>query len=167
AGYVTKPVIPSRLLDLLERILGNGAGQASDPTAEPGEKSGLGSSQAGRILIAEDNQINQAVAKKMVGRMGFQVDVVATGKEALEAVSGKRYDLVLMDCQMPELDGYAATEQIRLMANPTSQIPIIALTAGAMDENRERCREAGMNDFIAKPIDRPRLETIIRRWIAS
>jgi signal transduction histidine kinase/CheY-like chemotaxis protein len=120
-----------------------------------------------RILMAEDNIVNQQVIKAMLGRFAFEVDAVATGREALEALGRKRYDLVLMDCQMPEMDGYEATRELRRReaATGAERTPVAALTANAMQGDRERCLEAGMDDYVAKPFSREKLVELLGRWL--
>jgi signal transduction histidine kinase/CheY-like chemotaxis protein len=103
-----------------------------------------------RVLLAEDNPVNQFVASAMLRKLGCSVEIAENGEEAVEKASGDRFDLILMDCQMPELDGYAATRKLR---DAGTRTPIIALTASCMDADRERCLEAGMDGFVAKPID--------------
>lgn len=118
-----------------------------------------------RVLIAEDNQVNQLISLRMVKALGFRADVVASGKEALDALHERPYDLVLMDCQMPVMDGYEATAAIRssrTLANP--KIPIIAMTANAMDGDREYCLKSGMDDYISKPITPAALSVVLSRW---
>ncbi|MGV3526849.1 MAG: PAS domain-containing protein [Candidatus Sericytochromatia bacterium] len=132
---------------------------SSDKRVAAPEKNAL------RILLAEDNPINQAVAQAMIGRMGHQLDIVENGVQALQALHQQAYDLVLMDCQMPEMDGYEATRQIR-KSRRGQQIPIIALTAHAMESARAECLEAGMNDYLSKPFHFEQLEAIITRWQA-
>jgi CheY-like chemotaxis protein len=124
------------------------------------------SSHGRRLLVVEDNPINQRVAQHMLTRLGHSVDVVQNGREALERLARERYDLVFMDCQMPEMDGFEATKSIR---SPTStvlehNVPVIAMTANAFSEDRERCLAVGMNDFLAKPVDRSALTQLIERW---
>jgi CheY-like chemotaxis protein len=118
-----------------------------------------------RILLAEDNIFNQKVAALMLRKMGFQIDVAPNGREALHMLQSGRYNLVLMDCQMPELDGYEVTSRIRERERGSERIPIIALTANAMSGDRERCLAAGMDDYISKPITKEALGSILRRWI--
>jgi PAS domain S-box-containing protein len=120
-----------------------------------------------RILLAEDNPVNQKVASRVLEKLGYRVDVVVNGKEALTAWGTGRYDVILMDCQMPEMDGYEATRQIRMQEASTRSelhIPIIALTAHAMKGADEECRAAGMDGYLTKPLDRALLETTIKRY---
>ncbi len=117
-----------------------------------------------RVLLAEDNSVNQMIAKKMLEKHGIRVDVVANGQEAIVALAHVPYDLVLMDCQMPELNGYEATMKIREnKSTPYSNIPIIALTANAMSSDRIKCLEAGMNDYVTKPVKADELIGAIKR----
>ncbi|MDD1761413.1 MAG: ATP-binding protein [Methanothrix sp.] len=120
-----------------------------------------------RILVAEDNLINQKVAQAMIKKLGYEVDIVANGQEAINALQLMPYDLVLMDCQMPEMDGFEATRRIRqedsMVLN--RNIPIIAMTASAMSGDREKCIMAGMDDFIAKPVRKGELEVMLTGWL--
>ena len=118
-----------------------------------------------RALIVEDNPINQTVAVKMIERMGGVTDVAANGREALAFVAGRRYDIIFMDCHMPEMDGFEATTEIRRSEAPNARIPIVAVTAGTMSGERERCAAVGMDDFIAKPVSKQRLDEVIERWL--
>jgi CheY-like chemotaxis protein len=117
-----------------------------------------------RILVADDNPVNQQVAAGMLRRGGHMVDIVGDGAMALEAVARTTYDLVLMDVEMPELDGFQATRKIRLLEGPNAAVPIIALTAHAMRGDEARCIEAGMSDYMPKPISRQRLNEAVRTW---
>jgi PAS domain S-box-containing protein len=121
-----------------------------------------------RILVAEDNPVNQKVAQALLRKMGLQSDVVANGQQAVNALCSISYDLVLMDCQMPEMDGYEATSLIRRQGSKALNpgIPIIAMTALAMQGDREKCIKAGMNDFIAKPVLRRELVKILAKWLS-
>jgi len=105
-----------------------------------------------RILLAEDVKMNQLLTLKLLSRSGYQIEVVGNGREAVEAVRQQNYDVILMDVQMPEMDGLEATQHIRALPSPKNHIPIIALTAHAMD-NDEQFRATGMDDYVAKPIN--------------
>jgi PAS domain S-box-containing protein len=117
------------------------------------------------LLVAEDNAVNQIIAVAALERCGCRVEVVGDGRQALEALSAHRYDAVLMDCQMPEMDGYEATVELRRRENGARHTPVIAMTAHAMTGDRENCLEAGMDDYISKPIRRQQLLDTLRRWI--
>lgn len=137
------------------------------PVAELRRKNSLFPDREGkgyRILLAEDNHINQMIAVKQLEKLGCYCDTVANGKEAIEALRNISYDMILMDCQMPEMDGYEATRQIRKMNEEFSKIPIVAMTAHAMKGDREKCLEAGMNDYVTKPISIGDLSTVIETW---
>jgi PAS domain S-box-containing protein len=119
------------------------------------------------VLIAEDSQINQIVAARALERCGCQVDVVGDGAGALRALESRRYDLVLMDCQMPDMDGYEATAELRRREGETGRTPVIAMTAQAMDGDRRRCLAAGMDDYISKPMRSRELRELLTRWIPA
>jgi CheY-like chemotaxis protein len=129
---------------------------AATPAAQSGERD--------RILIAEDNAINQKVIERMVQKLGYRVDLVGNGREAIDALGGSSYSLVFMDCQMPEMDGFEACREIRKL-NGGAQIPIIAITANAMKGDRERCLAAGMDDYVSKPFKQEDLRLVIERWL--
>lgn len=120
-----------------------------------------------RILVAEDNPVNQRVAQAMINKLGFQADIVANGQETINALRLIPYDIVFMDCQMPEMDGFEATRLIRREESKVldRSIPIIAMTASAMSGDKERCLHAGMNDFIAKPVRKEMLEEMLETWL--
>ena len=122
-----------------------------------------------RILLVEDNQINQEVALGILETLGYQADVSANGLEALSALNlapdDVPYDLVLMDCQMPEMDGYTATREIRTGKVPNPDVPVIAMTANAMKGDREKCIAAGMSDYLSKPIDPQALAECLKKWL--
>ncbi|MEI6103093.1 MAG: PAS domain S-box protein [Methanothrix sp.] len=121
-----------------------------------------------RILLVEDNPVNQRVALAMLKKLGIRTDVAANGQEAVQALQTVTYDLVLMDCQMPEMDGFEATRAVRQKESAASSpsIPIIAMTASAMQADREKCLQAGMSDFIAKPVQQGELAEMLARWLA-
>jgi len=121
--------------------------------------------EAPRVLVAEDNIINQQVAQHMLQMLGCRVDVVANGLEALDSLSQVPYDLVFMDCQMPECDGYEATRRLR--RTPSHAVPVVAMTANVMPGDRQRCLDAGMNDYVAKPVHTDDIDAILRRFLAS
>ncbi len=116
------------------------------------------------ILLAEDNPVNQKIAQKMLKRLGYPVDVAANGLEALQALKHKSYSLILMDIQMPEMDGLEATKIIRQQLSAEEQPRIIAVTAHALSYSREMCLDAGMDDYIAKPIQKDELAEILSRY---
>jgi signal transduction histidine kinase/ActR/RegA family two-component response regulator len=122
------------------------------------------SSLHARVLVAEDNAINSRVASRMLEKLGFRVDVAANGMEAVDMLEALPYDLILMDCQMPIMDGFEATQEIRRTQGERKRIPIIAVTANSMEGDKERCLQAGMDDYIAKPIHAENLREVLERW---
>ncbi len=118
-----------------------------------------------RILVAEDHLTNQYVMLRMLARLGYTADAVCNGVDAVAALTRSPYDIVLMDCQMPELDGYEATRQIRRSGGRFKSTPIIAVTANAMDGDREKCLASGMNDYMSKPVLAQTLATTLEKWI--
>ena len=122
------------------------------------------SEQSRRALIAEDNAVNQLITERLLQRAGWTVVTVADGNAAVIRATAEPYDLILMDCEMPGMDGYEATAAIRLAEGRARRTPIIALTATAMDGDRERCLAAGMDDYVSKPIDVTRLLAVLDRW---
>ena len=125
--------------------------------------------KAPRILMAEDNAINQKTAMHLLGKLGFHADVVADGLKAVQALKEFDYDLVLMDCMMPGMDGYEATAAIRNRASNVinHNVPIIAVTANAMEGDRKKCLEAGMDDYLAKPLNKTALAEMLDKWLLS
>ncbi len=123
--------------------------------------------QSYRLLLAEDDPVNQLVALSQLKVLGYPTDAVKNGFEVLQALEERRYDLVLMDCQMPGLDGYETTRRLRRRENGETAIPVVAVTAHAMKGDREKCLEAGMNDYISKPFQRDELDTVLERWLAA
>jgi CheY-like chemotaxis protein len=166
-AYLPKPVSQSHLIDTLLTIIGRRPEDTSPParlitqhTIDEDRKRKI------RILLAEDNIINQKVALKMLENMGYHADAVANGLEAVTALKTIPYDLVLMDVQMPEMDGFEVTRVIRDPQSEVSNpdIPVIAMTAHTMKGDREKCLETGMNDYLSKPVQQDELTEIINRW---
>ncbi len=165
AGVATKPIRHQPLHDLLRGAIGLEVRTEHRAALLKGRPVGSRPRGRARVLLAEDNPVNQKVATRMLDKLGHMVDVVANGLEAVQAVRKLPYDVILMDCQMPEMDGYTATADIRSLEGSGSHTPIIAMTANAMQGDRERCLEAGMDDYIAKPIRTEELYATLGRWI--
>lgn len=171
AAYLTKPIRRSQFLDCLTTIFAKEPGQPKGRRPQLITRFSLSEAKKRkiRILLAEDNPINQKLALRLIEKFGFKVDAVDNGQRAVEALSRRSYDLVLMDVQMPELDGLAAT---RIIRNPKSGVldhalPIIAMTAHAMKGDRKRCLDAGMDDYVSKPIEPQALLTAIENQIIA
>ena len=118
-----------------------------------------------RLLLAEDNAVNRKLALKLLERAGFTADVAVNGAEALAKIKQSEYDLVLMDCQMPEMDGYQASREIRALGGKCANLPILALTANAMVGDREKCLAAGMSDYLTKPLRQDDFFAALERWL--
>jgi signal transduction histidine kinase/CheY-like chemotaxis protein len=147
----------------------NSSTRIAPPLPPPAPPLPVQRSAGGRLLLVEDNMVNQKVAMHMLVKMGYRVDLAENGLQALDRLAAVRYEAVLMDCQMPEMDGYLATRHIR---DPSSavldhDVPVIAMTANAFAEDRERCIAAGMNDFLSKPVDRSTLAQVLEKWLLS
>ena len=165
AGRVAKPVKPQAFYECLKRVMEHGAAAAPAATKTPPDAHAR--PRRGRVLIAEDNPVNQRVASLQVRRCGFDTDVVADGEEALAALESLPYALVLMDCQMPRMDGYAATRELRRREKGSRHTPVIALTANAYATDREACLQAGMDDHLAKPVSLRTLGEILNQWCSD
>jgi CheY-like chemotaxis protein len=121
--------------------------------------------QRPRVLVAEDNAVNQAIVRLLLEKLGCRVDIVENGAEACRAMKSNDYELVFMDCQMPEMDGFEATRRIRQIETGTRRTPVIALTAGVLKEERDQCYAAGMDDFLSKPVSKKDLRITLERWL--
>jgi CheY-like chemotaxis protein len=159
AASLTKPVKPSQLFDTLANLFAEQPIAMTAGRSQPGRiDRDLASRHPLRILLAEDNAVNQKLALRILQQMGYQADVVTNGLEAIQALERQLYDLILMDVQMPEMDGLEATRQIVRRWTKTKRPWIVAMTANAMQGDREMCIQAGMDDYIAKPI---RIEELV------
>jgi two-component system, sensor histidine kinase and response regulator len=170
AAYLTKPVRQSQLLDALAETLVDpdieDRPQRKDQNKGIITRHSLGEDVSGKahVLVAEDNLVNQKVAARILENAGHRVDVANNGVEAVAAIQNASYDMVFMDIQMPEMDGYAATDEIRKMAPEFSELPVVAMTAHAMKGDREKCIAAGMDDYISKPVKPKGLLEMVQRW---
>ena len=162
---LNKPVRQSQLYDALATMMGAPAEASAGPSRGDARPRASPGDQAPYVLLAEDYPVNRMVAIAMLERSGYRVEAVENGKEAVEASSRVPYAAILMDVHMPEMDGYEATAEIRSREGSQRRIPIIAMTANAMQGDRERALEAGMDDYLAKPVRREDLEAVLRRWI--
>jgi signal transduction histidine kinase/CheY-like chemotaxis protein len=178
AAILVKPVRTSQLMNALATVWGARAFNDSrkdtvvpTPTSPhivtSADPPTAGQAVRARVLLAEDNIVNQKLAVYMLEKLGCQVDVAATGQEAVEMLEMLPYDAVFMDCEMPELDGYAATREIRRRQGTSRHTPIIAMTTHAMAGDRERCLGVGMDDYISKPVRLADLQEMLRRWIST
>ncbi|MFL6208777.1 MAG: response regulator [Pyrinomonadaceae bacterium] len=174
AAYLTKPVRQSQLFDCLTDVISRATGTPESAVADAHAPTKLLTKHTltetkmtanKLILLAEDNIVNQKVAVRQLQKLGYRADAVANGREALEALSRIAYDLVLMDCQMPELDGYEATAEIRRREGSTRHTPIVAMTAHALEGEREKCIAAGMDDYISKPVKPEELGAVLDRLL--
>ncbi len=166
-GFLTKPVRQGRLQDEITRVL-DVVGHSRRTDGAPASAAGGGHDDHGSlVLLVEDNEINQLVAVRMLEKHGFRVDVAANGRVALEMCQSRRYEAIFMDCQMPELDGYETTAEIRRREGVDRRVPIIAMTANTMKGDREKCLDAGMDDYVGKPVDPKALGDAISRSLSS
>jgi CheY-like chemotaxis protein len=173
AGYLTKPVRMSHLLDAIQTAIAGTCGASPQHLITLNDYKGVASlvpaAQARVILVAEDNPVNQKLALLQLRKLGYQAQAVSNGREAVVAVATGAYALVLMDCQMPELDGFGATAAIREAERRggVQRLPIIAMTANAMQGDRDACLQAGMDDYVAKPVKTDALRTVIEHWLCQ
>jgi len=164
AAYLTKPVKQSELLDAIMNVLHRKPPTVLDHPLVTRHTLREGKSQK-HILLAEDNLVNRRLALSLLQKRGYRVSTAENGLQALTAFQKESFDLILMDVQMPEMDGFETTERIRkLEAEKGGHIPIVAMTAHAMKGDPERCIAAGMDDYIAKPIQVDKLVDVIERW---
>ncbi len=169
AAYLTKPVDEADLYDCLVEVLDDTrAGRASHLVTRHSLREQR-PPVAAHVLVAEDNEVNQKVAAKILEKLGYRVELAENGKEALAACARRRYDAVLMDGQMPGMDGYEATRRIREREAKTGErrVPILAMTASAMKGDREKCLEAGMDDYVTKPVTPEKLEAVLKKWVGT
>jgi two-component system sensor histidine kinase/response regulator len=166
-AYVMKPILPPTLLEAIKQAL-TAAPESAERPPSPSPQVTRGDRHALRILLAEDNVVNQMLVMRLLEKRGHTVVVAATGREALAALAREAFDLILMDVQMPEMDGFEATAAIRAEEPKTgTHIPIIAMTAHAMAGDQQRCLDAGMDDYISKPIQVQRVFAAIDRVCAA
>jgi len=147
SGFATRTKAPPEIAAVRSKVAGRFAGAPV------------------RVLVAEDNVVNQKVAVRMLERLGLRPDVAADGREAVKLCAMLPYDLIFMDCQMPEMDGYAATAEIRKRQGSNGRVAIIAMTAEAMDGSREQCIAAGMDDYIPKPVRLDDMIEALKKWV--
>lgn len=173
---LAKPVRQAELRDCLARVTGRAVTAPESAPSAPGDDHRCVAAVGSRVLVAEDNEVNQEVARRLLESLGCQVDVVTNGVEAIDAVRHRRYDLVFMDCQMPKMDGYQAARQIRMLEDtgvivlegrdgPAGRLPVVALTAHSMPSDRARSLDNGMDDFLSKPFTRQSLRAVLERWL--
>jgi CheY-like chemotaxis protein/anti-sigma regulatory factor (Ser/Thr protein kinase) len=162
-GYLMKPIRAATLIAVLNETADlQPQRRRQDKTKEPPARP-----SALKILVAEDNKINALLIKSLIERRGHRAEVAENGHQVIDALSAAPFDLILMDMHMPTLDGVAATRKIRAIGGPVSETPIIALTASSEAKDRQRCLEAGMDDFLTKPIDPEELDAALTRWRAG
>ena len=163
-GRLSKPVWKTTLQEMLTAALQK---RREPEVAKLQARVAAPAQETARVLVVEDNATNQRVARAILSKLGYQADVVGSGEEALEKLRKGSYDIVLMDCEMPNMDGFETSLLIRRQAagSPNTNIPIIAVTANAMEGDRERCMAAKMNDYLSKPIEPEKLAEAIRKWL--
>jgi PAS domain S-box-containing protein len=168
-GHVSKPIWEHSLREALRPLGAKPSGAAPTAAVAGRQPRVVQRKNQARILVAEDNLTNQEVAVAMLNKLGYRADVVAHGVDVLQALRETDYDAVLMDCEMPEMDGYEATRQIRerRTGTPNPNIPIIALTADAMSGDRDKCLQAGMSDYLTKPVEPRQLAEVLEKWLVT
>jgi CheY-like chemotaxis protein len=166
AATVTKPVRQAELLAVLTQVWSGRFRAEPEATIVRAAAVARAAFKA-RVLVAEDNAVNQTVATMILHKLGCETVIARNGHEAVARVDAEEFDLILMDCEMPGMDGFEAAKEIRKRGDAKGQIPIIAATAQAMQGDRERCLTAGMNDYLSKPIRRNDLEEALARWLPT
>jgi signal transduction histidine kinase/CheY-like chemotaxis protein/HPt (histidine-containing phosphotransfer) domain-containing protein len=168
-GFLTKPVHEGPLIDSLVKLMAPFTVPAGDASvASPGQASAAAEQRTRiHLLVVDDNAVNQKVAALTLEHMGYRVDVASSGREAINALARTRYAAVLMDCQMPDMDGYEATAEVRRGESEGRRTPIIALTAAASPADEARCLDAGMDAYLSKPTSPAELNTVILRWVTT
>jgi signal transduction histidine kinase/CheY-like chemotaxis protein/HPt (histidine-containing phosphotransfer) domain-containing protein len=173
AAYLVKPVRASQLMNALlaawASLTRTGDEVGPTPDAAPGRAGGAPAAApsrtpVARVLVVEDNWVNQQVATAMLARLGCEVELAGGGHDALGRLEANAYDVIFMDCEMPDMDGYATTAEIRRHEGPDRRVPIVAMTAHAMAGDRDKCLAAGMDDYLSKPLEPAALEAALRRW---
>ena len=164
---LNKPIKPSQLFNILAALLGQQPASAARAAPPSPGTTPLGEQMPLRILLAEDNVVNQKVALRLLERLGYRADVAANGLEVLAATHHVYYDVILMDVNMPEMDGFETTYRLVAKATADACPYIIALTANAMQDDRERCLDAGMDDYLSKPVRPPELRAALKRAAAT
>jgi CheY-like chemotaxis protein/HPt (histidine-containing phosphotransfer) domain-containing protein len=181
AAYLQKPVRQSQLYDCLMKVIAEAPVNAGPDKAVPpplitqhslrsdalSGTTAKGAEIESLVLVVEDNLVNQKVALSQLQSLGYRADVAVNGLKAVEAIAGRHYDVVLMDCQMPEMDGFEATAEIRRREGDSRHTVIIAMTAHALEGEREKCLAAGMDDYISKPVKLETLRQVLAHWIAQ
>jgi CheY-like chemotaxis protein len=170
--FLNKPLIRSaQLLDALRTSLQIDRTPAKAAPADVNERpklvlpAAVDERAAPRVLVAEDNAVNRLLVKRMFEKLGCRIDLAGNGREAVDMASRLRYDIIFMDCFMPELDGYSASRELRELEQTEYRVPIVALTANAMADDRSKCIAAGMDDYLSKPVGIEELRKTLERWL--
>lgn len=170
-AYLTKPIKRQQLFDCIATVIGlkhkSDNGEKHKLITQHSLKEGTSKLKKGNILIVDDNIVNQKVATIILSKAGYKTDVTTDGYKAIKAIQEIEYDIVLMDCQMPVIDGYETTSRIRNLEGSAGNVTIIAMTANVMEGDRQKCIDAGMNDYITKPIKPEKLYSVIEKWIKT
>jgi PAS domain S-box-containing protein len=167
SAYLLKPIRQKELFNTILAVMGQERELPQQQTGSIITRHVLAESErdSNCILLAEDNEINQKLALRLLQKVGYSVDVVETGRQAVEAVKKKEYRLVLMDVQMPEMDGFEATRKIRALPGEVSKVPVVAMTAHVMMGDREKCIQAGMNDYLSKPLNVDEVMVTVKKYV--